>query len=247
MQHLRCAEILGGIGNQDQDVCSNGLTISLYSSASDGGKGGDIHYLSLCAGDKITRIALADVVGHGQAVSDVSQWMYDSLQARMNSPEGGAILQDMNRLALDRGHHAITTAAVVGYYLGNSNMYFSYAGHHPALIRRRGEREWRSAKLDGVGERLANLPLGVAADVAYDEAHLELSSGDRVFVYTDGVIEAPDSRGQLFGERRLRSVLEAAPDADPMELKSAVLAALRGHTGGGLAHDDVTLMAVEVR
>jgi hypothetical protein len=46
MYHLSCGEIWGGIRNCDDDVASAGLTASLYSVASDGGKGGDIYYLT---------------------------------------------------------------------------------------------------------------------------------------------------------------------------------------------------------
>ena len=86
MHRIQCTEIWGGIKNQDADVCSRGLTASLYSSACEGGKGGDIYYLSVCGEDKLTRIAIADVVGHGEQVSAVSQWLYDTLQDRMNDP-----------------------------------------------------------------------------------------------------------------------------------------------------------------
>jgi hypothetical protein len=46
MYHLSCGEIWGGIRNCDDDISSAGLTASLFSLASDGGKGGDIYYLS---------------------------------------------------------------------------------------------------------------------------------------------------------------------------------------------------------
>ena len=247
MRQLQCAEIWGGIKNQDQDLCSGGLTISLYSSASDGGKGGDIYYFSVCPRDTLTRIAVADVVGHGQAVSDVSQWMYTSLQTRMNKLDGHEILDELNRLAVDRGYNAVTTATVVGYYTVKSTLYFCYAGHHPVLIRRRGESGWQPAKAGGSGGGYANLPLGVDIDVAYRQEQVAIGSGDRLFIYTDGVIEAPDQKRRLFGQERLLSILEDTSGGSPMEIKGAVLSALREHTGGTLGHDDVTLIVVEVR
>ncbi len=71
--------------------------------------------------------------------------------------------------------------------------------------------------------------------------------GDRLFVYTDGVTEAPDSEGKLFGMEQLREVLNASRDARLPELKLAVLSALQRHTDSELKHDDVTLIAMEVR
>ncbi len=74
-----------------------------------------------------------------------------------------------------------------------------------------------------------------------------MSSGDRLFVYTDGVTEAPNPLGELFGTRRLVAVLDANAGAPLGGIKSAVLQALREHAGNGLTHDDVTLIAMEVR
>ena len=51
----------------------------MYAGASDGVRGGDIYYFSVCESGTITRIALADVVGHGNDVSEMSQWMYHAL------------------------------------------------------------------------------------------------------------------------------------------------------------------------
>jgi phosphoserine phosphatase RsbU/P len=103
MHRIRCSEIWGGNTNMDSDVCTGGITASLFSSAADGGKGGDIYYISVCGSDLLTRIAIADVVGHGEAVSQVSDWLYQSLAARMNDGAGNAVLSDVNELACDHG------------------------------------------------------------------------------------------------------------------------------------------------
>jgi hypothetical protein len=81
MYELRCGEIWGGIRNCDDDITSAGLTTSLYSVASDAGKDGDIYYLSLCDSNALTRMNLADVVGHGEDVSQISQIIYKAIIA----------------------------------------------------------------------------------------------------------------------------------------------------------------------
>ena len=55
MHRIRCREMWGGITNEDVDACSAVPTASLFSSACDGRKGGDIHCLSACQGDQLTR------------------------------------------------------------------------------------------------------------------------------------------------------------------------------------------------
>lgn len=247
MHTIRCAEIWGGIHDQDQDLCTSGLTGTLFASSCQGGKGGDIHYLSVCGNDQLTRVAIADVVGHGDAVSRVSQWLYDALEARMGDVDDCRLLSELNDVARERGLAAMTTASVLSFYVADSRLRFSYAGSPPALIRRASEKSWQPARILQRGGSAHNLPLAVLPDARYDGGSVALASGDRLFLYTDGVLEAPDARRRLFGEERLCSVLDQSGDAGPSALKTAVLDALRGHTGGALEHDDVTLMAFQVR
>ena len=246
MYRIKCAEVWGGIKNQDQDVCSAGVTASLYSSSCDGGKGGDIYYISVCQNDMLTRLAVADVVGHGEAVSEVSQWLYESLQARMNEPDPGVVLEDLNQIAVQRGLDAMTTAAVAGFYTADGKVHFAYAGHHPMLVWRCQDARWLPVAQPTPDDNTGGLPLGVMAETTYCQQELELGSGDRLLLYTDGVLEAPNASGQQFGKDRLHAVLREVASASLSEVKGAVLQAIRAHTGGTLAHDDVTLLAVEV-
>jgi len=80
---LRCSGIWGGIRNRDIEITAGKVIGSIYSAACEGGKGGDIYYFGVCKDDIITRLAIADVVGHGEAVTEVSQYVYDSLRAHM--------------------------------------------------------------------------------------------------------------------------------------------------------------------
>ena len=81
---LECTGIWGGIRNRDIEITAGKVIGSIYSAACcEGGKGGDIYYFGVCKGDIITRLAVADVVGHGEAVSEVSQYVYDSLKTHI--------------------------------------------------------------------------------------------------------------------------------------------------------------------
>ena len=81
---LECKDLWGGIQNQDIEVSAGKVIGSIYSApCCDAGKGGDIYYFGVCKGDTITRLAIADVTGHGEAVSEISQYVYDSLKAHM--------------------------------------------------------------------------------------------------------------------------------------------------------------------
>ena len=248
---LICSEIWGGIQDLDRDVNTDGVDASLYSSSCDGGKGGDIYYVGACKGCMLTRVAVADVVGHGKTVSEVSQYMYDSLKEHICDPDSGKILHELNQRACRQGLQAMTTAAVVAYSGMSAEIHLSSAGHPPVLFKQANEKTWsvpardsRSSEGDRQG---VNLPLAVGEDAVYAQQSIRARSGDRLFIYTDGVTEAPSRAGELFGVHRLTEVLDAHADAPLSGLKSAVLEALHRHTGNGLTHDDVTLVAIAVR
>ena len=80
---LECKKIWGGIQNLETEVTAGKTIGHIYSAASEGSKGGDIYYFGVCQGDIITRLAIADVTGHGETVSEVSQYIYDVLKAHM--------------------------------------------------------------------------------------------------------------------------------------------------------------------
>ena len=73
-----------------------------------------------------------------------------------------------------------------------------------------------------------------------------MASGDRLFVYTDGVIDAPNPKGESFGLARLKDALDANTGAPLSELKSAVLKRLQEFTEKEPAHDDITMIAMEI-
>ena len=82
-QRIECKVIWGGIQNINTEVTAGKFIGSIYSAASEGGQGGDIYFFGVCKVDIISRLAVADVVGHGEAVSEVSQYVYDSLKAHI--------------------------------------------------------------------------------------------------------------------------------------------------------------------
>jgi len=246
MHAIECSEVWGGIAEADQDLCSVGVTASLFSNASQGGKGGDIYYMSVCSFGRLTRVAMADVCGHGEAVSSVSSWLYESISAYANSTDDNEVLVHLNRLAHERGLKALATASVVSFYVADSMLRFANAGHPPVLMHRAGEREWRKVELQSPSEP-GNLPLGVLNDMTYDMEGIPLGSGDKILIYTDGVLEAMDKDGEQFGEERLCKVLNSCDERQPDQVKRDVVSALRTHTGGPLNHDDVTIMVLQVR
>ena len=247
MYRIKCGEILGGNSNQVADACSGNLMASLFSSACDSNNGGDIYYVSVCDSDILTRIAIADVAGHGRQVSHISKGIYRALKANMNSLEGDEVLSSTNRYASMHGVAAMTTASVIGYYADHKALYYTYAGHHPLLINRAGTTRWIPARGDYLPDQGAtNIPLAVLPDAQYLQFKLPMDIGDRVLLYTDGVTELRDENGEEFGIKRLLQALDKYNHLPLHDLKECLAHALYTYSNGRLDHYDVTFIFAEV-
>ena len=243
---IKCSEIWGGHRGDQLDVQTSGVRASLFSRECDGGTGGDLYYFSVCDNDLLTRIAIADVMGHGSVVSDTGEWLYHTLKRHMNSLEGNAVLADLNAASVEKGHQAMTTMTVAAFYRLNRTLYFSYTGHPEVLLARSGSPEWHALRGQD-SERLTDIPLGVDAEARYVQNCVRLSAGDRLCLYTDGVLEAPDAEGEEFGRQRLIETLQSTSSREDLgHGRDRVVDALLANTGHTLAHDDVTFMAVDI-
>jgi len=77
-------ELWGGIRKLESEFSAGKVIGSIYSTPyCEGSKGGDIYYFGVCKGGVINRLAIADVTGHGEAVSEISQYVYDTLKAHI--------------------------------------------------------------------------------------------------------------------------------------------------------------------
>ena len=163
--------------------------------------------MSVCSNGLRTRMVVADVRGHRQEVSEISSWIYQILQERMNSVDCAGVLSDLNRIVYNRGLAAITTAAVVSHDISDRTLYYSYAGHPPVLLRESG-RPWLPLLVEAQSAQ-ANLPLGVFRSVRYDQGEVSLKAGERFLLYTDGLTEATNpSSDEQFGQKELATLLE---------------------------------------
>jgi serine phosphatase RsbU (regulator of sigma subunit) len=105
----------------------------------------------------------------------------------------------------------------------------------PVLITSQGSRF-----IDAGG-----LPLGTFAGAVYQEQVVRLNPGDMLLLVSDGVVEAHNVEGELFGFERLEAVIaEAHPSGDVCALVELIIDRVHGFMGHAEQHDDITVVAV---
>lgn len=245
-RELICSEIWGGNGSTTTELIMPGLRGVLVSKACGGRKGGDVYYSSACAAGVISRICLADVAGHGEQVAQVGAWLHGTMRRHMGRHDPARVFRAMNERAEMFGIEALTTAVCLSYDMMTAELRFCYAGHPPALVCRRDEPIWRPLDVTAADDGPRNLPFGVLADTHFDTGTIVLGEGDRLALYSDGVLETPDAGQALFGQEGLRAVLASCGSAPPTEVAARVMDALERHGGGAcLDHDDTTFVVLE--
>src|SRR5688500_4471569 len=132
---------------------------------------------------------------------------------------------------------------------GQGKLTFANAGHNPPLlVRGASNREGSvSAGTSGSVQRLLSggMVLGVMPDASYDQHEVAIRAGDRLILYTDGIIEAEDGSGADYGEARLGKVAAAHSALGPQEMLDALFADVSGFAGGQFT-DDATLIVVAI-
>jgi hypothetical protein len=148
--------------------------------------GGDFYHVQPAPGGGLL-VVIGDVAGKGlQAAMNVSMLMGALRRTPETSP--AKILQSLNRVLV--GSDSFTTCQAV-WFGADGALVLSSAGHLPPYLNS------QEITLPG------SLPLGVLADATYEEVRLYLHPGDRLLLMSDGVVEARQSSGELFGFERV--------------------------------------------
>jgi sigma-B regulation protein RsbU (phosphoserine phosphatase) len=111
------------------------------------------------------------------------------------------------------------------------------AGHNPPLLLRGGGGEVQELRRTGMF-------LGVMSDATWERATAQMSPGDVLLLYTDGITDAQNRQGEFFGDRRLHQALRASPALSARGIHDTLVATLHDFVGDTPQFDDITLMVV---
>jgi sigma-B regulation protein RsbU (phosphoserine phosphatase) len=87
-------------------------------------------------------------------------------------------------------------------------------------------------------------PLGILDDADYLETKVKMSPGDKVILYTDGIVEAMNEKEEIFGFERLMEVVEKSKDTSAEGTLSIILNEVNAFVGSAPQHDDLTAIVL---
>lgn len=188
-------------------------------------------------------LLIADVSGHGTPAAVLMAITHALAHGHPGHPEPpAALLTHVNERLTNR--YTTDTGTFVTAFYGifdpvTLELTYSCAGHNPPRLKRCVDGT--IASLDVVG----GLPLGLFNDHQYGQATITLRTGDQIVFYTDGITDATDPSGQLFGLERLDDVLNDCHEGADGLIR-AVLDAVERFTQAQPAEDDRTLLIAKV-
>lgn len=195
--------------------------------------------------DRLVGMVVADVSGKGVAAALVMTMMRSLFRvASHTQPSPRALLRSVNAELhgqLQRG--IFVTAVYLVLDTVSRRLSIGSAGHNPVVLWEAAAGDCRTVPVPGV-------PLGAVDEkrfnTAVQETTLSLAPGDRVVVYTDGVVEAMNPRNEEFEMKRLLEHTRRNHAAASRDYTERLLAALAAHRGRAEQSDDITLLTFRV-
>lgn len=201
--------------------------------------GGDIYDFTMPRPGECL-VALGDISGKGipaALLTSTARALFRAESAHETSP--GRILASVNAAFHDDLSHAemFMTLLVARLEAGGDRLTVANAGSCRVILFRR--LEGACSELEAGG-----LPLGIFPSSQWSEETVFLRPGDAAVLYSDGITEAEDPEGRLFGLQALQDAVCAGARGTTADLLRAILGAVEAHRRGAPASDDVTLVLI---
>ena len=204
--------------------------------------GGDFYDFYLLDENHLV-ITIADVSGKGVPAAlfmAISKTILQNFALSMKTPDDFSAVMTLANQQLCKNNDEMLFVTVFMGMLDLKTGEFVYVngGHNAPLVCRENKFEY----LD-VGK---SCMLGIDEDVPFPQKKIKLAAGDIIFLYTDGVTEAMNEHGKLFGENYLREVLNGEDKSETLEiLLENLRKAIKIHAGDAEQSDDITMLALK--
>ncbi len=199
--------------------------------------GGDFYDFFLIEGGKLGFL-IADVSGKGIPAALFMMTAKTQIKSYLSTgmPVNEAIDAANHQLCLgnDAGMFVTMFACVLDYQTGHLS--YVNAGHNPPMLHHNGQWAWM--------RDVSGMPLGLFDGLPYDRYECQLDPADTLYLYTDGVTEAMDKDGALFGEERLEDTLKRFTGMNARSTSVGVRRALTDFTLDAEQSDDITMLTI---
>ncbi len=192
-------------------------------------------YDFIVADEKQAGLLIADVSGHGVPAALIASMVKLAATAqRSNAEDPSGLLSGMNSALCGNTQNQFVTAAYVHLDAESRELRYSAAGHPPMLLLRRGT----------VREVVENGLMLAAFDFAtYSTAAHRLEPGDRLLLYTDGVLEAASASGEFFGQEALHALMRETARSAPSDAADRIISAVQ--KWANIQEDDLTVLVCD--
>jgi serine phosphatase RsbU (regulator of sigma subunit)/predicted ester cyclase len=185
-------------------------------------------------------VVVGDATGKGMPAALVAAATSNMLRAvaqALGSSSPGEVLARVNETLLARiPPNMFVTCFYAILEPKSASLMYANAGHDLPYLRRRGD--------DAEELRARGMPLGLMPRMSYEEKETVLGPGEGVLFYTDGLVEAHNPQGEMFGTPRLRGLLSERSEGG-RSLSSTLMEELYSFTGEGWEQeDDITLLTL---
>lgn len=202
---------------------------------------GDIYYLYKNPTNNQYNFFLADASGHGVSAALITVTIVLFLEDILKiESQPDKIINELNKRISNRLESSFFASAIL-FTLEGNKLKICNGGHSPLLLYSSQEKEWK--EIPGSGP-----PLGLVDEHNYELIEYEVYPGDRVLVYTDGITEALDPNGVMYGLMRLKLKLSELLQENPKAYNQEILKELHKDLESYQKEykDDVTIMILEI-
>jgi serine phosphatase RsbU (regulator of sigma subunit) len=204
-----------------------------------GGDFYDFHEVS----DKKIGVLIGDVSGHGIPAALISSMFKMAFMVYRDNPEPASVLGRISALLQGYLKRQFVTASYMMIDLARMKMVSANAGHWPQLL-------WRGERGGGmVDVYTKGRAMGVMREQSFRQREYDIQSGDRILMFTDGLVECMDPDGRLFGEERLRACIMNSGGLAAPALCEKLLSMAESWSGiapGEGFEDDVCVVCVDI-
>ncbi|MBI9067046.1 MAG: SpoIIE family protein phosphatase [Salinivirgaceae bacterium] len=188
-------------------------------------------------------VLVADVSGHGISAALIASMLKVAFTSqRNNSKLPSVVLQQINKSLTGQLNNEFITAGYYGIDLKNKKLTYSSAGHPPLVIFNRKNNEIKELWVKGI-------PIGVFPETDFMEETITLEKGDRLLLYTDGILDVINNSNEMFGKDRFFGLIKDSKNLMVEDTTKTITQAIRDWSGkelGEAFEDDITLVIFDV-